>query len=225
MTDKIKKLLDSIQTAFAGNVEPEVWCDEVLLTVEKQQLIDCCQVLKFDNTLAFNQLIDLCGVDYLHYGKAQWQVGSVTETGYSRAKYELDTSSAMPERFAVVYQLLSLHYNWRVRLKVFLPESDLEIPSVNNIWASADWFEREAYDLFGIFFQGHPDLRRILTDYGFIGHPFRKDFPLEGRVEMRYDAMQGRCVYEDVSITNRVVIPKVIRNSVTPEIDEDSDNA
>ncbi|OGI45027.1 MAG: NADH-quinone oxidoreductase subunit C, partial [Candidatus Muproteobacteria bacterium RBG_16_65_31] len=141
------------------------------------------------------QLIDLCGVDYLYHGR------ETDETG---------TSWSGP-RFAVVYHLLSLAHNRRLRLRTFLDDELPVVESVVGIWSSANWFEREAFDLFGIVFDGHPDLRRILTDYGFIGHPFRKDFPLIGQVEMRYDPDKGRVVYQPVSIEARVLVPRVIR--------------
>lgn len=165
-------------------------------------------------TFAFNQLIDLCAVDYLQYGFYDWETDSATECGFSRAveAQESRASALEKPRFAVVYHLLSTVKNHRLRLKVFIDEAHLFIPSAHDVWKGADWFEREAYDLFGILFDGHPDLRRILTDYGFIGHPFRKDFPLSGHVEMRYDALSQQVIYEPVDIEPRVLVPKVIRD-------------
>jgi NADH-quinone oxidoreductase subunit C len=146
--------------------------------------------LRDDPALRFEQLIDLCGVDYLHYGDGAW-------TG---------------RRFAVVMHLLSLTHNWRLRVRTFCPDDEMPVvESVSGVWASAGWFEREAFDLFGIAFEGHPDLRRILTDYGFVGHPFRKDFPVSGYVEMRYDPEQRRVIYQPVTIEPREVVPRVIR--------------
>ena len=168
-----------------------------------------------DNPLfAFDELIDLCGVDYLHYGEYDWETEAATETGFSRAveSQESRAYAINKPRFAVVYHLLSTTLNHRLRLKVFIEESHLEVPSVHDIWKGANWFEREAYDLFGILFDGHPDLRRILTDYGFIGHPFRKDFPVSGHVEMRYDALLKQVIYEPVQIEPRILVPKVIRD-------------
>lgn len=163
---------------------------------------------------SFDQLVDLCGVDYLHYGEYDWETESATDRGFSRGvdrlverEYKLDKP-----RFAVVYHLLSTKKNHRLRVKIFIDESHLIVPSVHEVWKGVNWFEREAYDLYGILFEGHPDLRRILTDYGFIGHPFRKDFPLSGQVEMRYDAKLQKVIYEPVDITPRVLVPKVIRN-------------
>ena len=157
--------------------------------------------------------MDICAVDYSQFGEGEWDTNDATSSGYSRAKSELKIKTAQPNRFAVVYHLQSLKYNWRLRVKSFLANDNERINSVCSIWTSANWYEREAFDLFGIFFDDHPDLRRIITDYGFVGHPFRKDFPLVGHVEMRYDAEQGRCIYDKVEIKNRVVIPRVVRNS------------
>lgn len=156
----------------------------------------------------------MCAVDYIHFGQYDWETTAATEGGFCRAVEQQEESIGRLQtpRFAVVYHLLSTVKNHRCRVKVFLSEEDLIIPSIVDIWKAANWFEREAYDLFGILFDGHPDLRRILTDYGFIGHPFRKDFPLSGQVEMRYDATLGRVVYEPVQIVPRVTVPKVIRD-------------
>ncbi len=170
--------------------------------------------LRDRHAFGFNQLIDLCAVDYLLYGVYDWETDSASADGFSRA-VELGESRQghwEKPRFAVVYHLLSTTHNQRLRVKVFVAENNLSVPSVHDIWKSALWFEREAYDLFGILFSDHPDLRRILTDYGFIGHPFRKDFPVSGHVEMRYDAQAAKIVYEPVSIEPRVTVPKVIRD-------------
>jgi NADH-quinone oxidoreductase subunit C len=194
----------SIQEAFT----------ETTLTCSRDKLIELMQFLKKDNAAQFDTLIDLCAVDYLDYGKYDWETDSASECGFSRG-VELQPETepkTIPHRFAVVYHLLSTKLNQRCRVKVYLEENDLSIPTVNNLWKAANWFEREAYDLYGVLFEGHPDLRRILTDYGFIGHPFRKDFPLSGRVEMRYDATLKRVVYEPVEIEPRVLVPKVIRD-------------
>ncbi len=185
-------------------------------------LLDCARILRDDGALRFEMLMDVCGVDYLSYGRAEWETDSATTTGFSRGVHQNQTPGTdeiantryRPEsRFAVVYHLLSVTHNHRVRLKIFCADEDRPIvDSVISIWSSAGWYEREAFDLFGILFVGHPDLRRILTDYGFIGHPFRKDFPLIGNVEMRYDPSKGRVVYEPVSIEPRTLVPKTIRN-------------
>jgi NADH-quinone oxidoreductase subunit C len=186
---------------------------EVTVELAPSSLIEACKRLRDDPELAFEQLMDVCGVDYLTYGHADWQTETATISGFSRgvSRDIEETSRAPGLRFAVVYHLLSLEYNARVRLRVFPEGEPPTVDSVVEIWNSANWFEREAFDLYGILFEGHPDLRRILTDYGFIGHPFRKDFPLEGKVEVRYDPDKGRVVYEPVSIQNRVLVPRVIR--------------
>ena len=173
-------------------------------------------ILGFDE--GFEQLVDVCGVDYLTYGKSEWVTQTATDTGFSRGVEpdpvildESDTFDA--RRFAAVYHLLSVENNKRLRLRAFSGESNPPIlPSLVDVWNSANWFEREAFDLFGILFEGHPDLRRILTDYGFIGHPFRKDFPLSGNVEVHYDEQEGRVVYRPVSIEPRTLVPRVIRD-------------
>lgn len=186
---------------------------ELTLVLSKKALIEVATQLRDTPELCFEQLIDVCGVDYLSYGIAEWVTDKATGSGFERAVDQegIRMESFTGSRFAVVYHLLSLKFNQRLRLKVFLDETDLCIPSLMPIWPSADWFEREAFDLFGFLFEGHPDLRRILTDYGFIGHPFRKDFPTSGQVEMRYDKASERVIYQPVTIPERVLVPKVIR--------------
>lgn len=185
--------------------------------VDSVDLLEVMQLLRDDPALRFEQLMDLAGIDFLAYGFDEWKTQSATSTGFSRGV----TRGIAPEaarydgqlRFAVSYHLLSITHNWRVRLRCYCPDSDPPmIDSVAGVWSSAAWFEREAFDLFGILFKGHGDLRRLLTDYGFIGHPFRKDFPLSGNVEVRYDAELGRVVYEPVSIEPRTTVPRVIRH-------------
>lgn len=187
---------------------------QLTIEIDPVHLIEVCTQLRDEPDLEFSQLTDLCGVDYLHYGLAEWKTEKTTATGYSRAvdrgHHEKDILWSKP-RYAVVYHLLSYSKNQRLRVKTFCEGSHPHVDSVVDIWPAANWFEREAFDLFGILFDGHPDLRRILTDYGFIGHPFRKDFPLIGNVELRYDAEKGRCVYEPVSIQPRILVPKTIR--------------
>ena len=163
---------------------------ELTLTVSAADYLAVAQTLHDDADLAFEQLVDLCGVDYSSYRDAPWE----------------------GPRFCVVSHLLSLTHNWRLRLKVFCPDDDVpQVASLTEVWSSANWFEREAFDLFGVIFEGHLDLRRILTDYGFIGHPFRKDFPVSGTVEMRYDPDQRRVIYQPVTIEPREITPRVIR--------------
>jgi len=163
---------------------------ELTITVSPDHYLAAMKTLQTHDACRFEQLIDLCGVDYSTYGDGRWE----------------------GPRYAAVSHLLSVSLNQRVRVRVFCADDDFPlVKSVNDLWNSANWFEREAFDLYGIVFEGHADLRRILTDYGFIGHPFRKDFPLSGHVEMRYDAERQRVVYEPVSIEPREVTPRVIR--------------
>ncbi len=185
---------------------------EVTLIVPASRLTDVAWILRDHPQLRFEQLIDLCGVDYAAYGLSEWSTEEASTTGFGRG-VDRDQSLAVddPKRFAVAYHLLSLVHNRRVRVRVYAGAAQPMVDSVVPVWAAANWFEREAFDLFGILFRGHPDLRRILTDYGFVGYPFRKDFPLSGQVEMRYDPEQGRVIYEPVSIPPRVLVPRVIR--------------
>ncbi len=188
--------------------------EDLAYEADPARLLEVCRTLRDTPELRFEVLVDVAGVDLLHHGREEWLTTAATRTGFSRGR----TGSAppdpdMPGRFAVVYQLLSITYNTRLRLRVSCPDTrEPLVDSLTEVWASANWFEREAFDLFGIVFRGHPDLRRILTDYGFIGHPFRKDFPLIGNVETRYDPEKKRVVYEPVSIVPRVLVPKVIRH-------------
>jgi NADH-quinone oxidoreductase subunit C len=188
---------------------------ELAYETDAASLLSVCRTLRDAAELRFQMLMDLAGVDYLHYGYDDWETQSATRSGFSRARFaqEGPPDPGAPGRFAVVYQLLSIANNQRLRLRVKCPDTaEPAVDSVIDVWASANWFEREAFDLFGIVFRGHPDLRRILTDYGFIGHPFRKDFPLIGNVEVQYDPDKQRVVYRPVSITPRVLVPKVIRH-------------
>ena len=187
--------------------------DEIAIEVAPADLLAVCRDLRDAPDLAFEQLIDLSGIDYLEYGISEWTTESATTSGFSRGVDRgTPPGDAGAARFAVVYHLLSLSRNTRLRMRCrCLPGEPPMIDSVVDVWASADWYEREAFDLFGVLFRGHPDLRRILTDYGFIGHPFRKDFPLSGNVEVRYDPTLGRVIYQPVSIEPRVTVPKVIR--------------
>jgi NADH-quinone oxidoreductase subunit C len=191
---------------------------ELTFEVGKDDLIEVATALRNEAEFGFEMLIDVCGVDYLNYGSDEWTTSSATGTGFSRGVERepviLDEADVFdPKRFAVVYHLLSLRHNFRMRLRVYTGTDNPPIvASVVDIWNSANWFEREVFDLFGILFHGHPDLRRILTDYGFIGHPFRKDFPLIGNVEVSYDVKKGRVAYQPVSIEPRTLVPKVIRD-------------
>jgi NADH-quinone oxidoreductase subunit C len=192
---------------------------EAAIEVAPEHLLAVCGELRGAPDLAFEQLIDLSGIDYLDYGRSEWTTEDATVSGFSRGVERAPRAEApaTPGRFAVVYQLLSVSRNTRLRMRCRCDGGEPPIvDSVTGVWASADWYEREAFDLYGILFRGHPDLRRILTDYGFIGHPFRKDFPLSGHVEVRYDPSRGRVVNEPVSIEPRVTVPKVIRKERGP---------
>jgi NADH-quinone oxidoreductase subunit C len=190
--------------------------DELTYEVAADRLLDVARVLRDSAELKFEMCMDVCGVDYLEHGRAEWKTQDATSSGFSRGvarAHPGEDVMAAGRRFAVVYHLLSISLNQRLRLRVYCAEeAEPMVDSVAGVWAGADWFEREAFDMFGILFKGHPDLRRLLTDYGFIGHPFRKDFPLSGNVEVRYDPEKGRVVYQPVSIDPRVLVPKVIRH-------------
>lgn len=208
-------LVEKLKAELASHIdELIVDCDEITIECDVANIKSLMVELRDVEAFSFDQLIDLCAVDYLLYGEYDWETDSATEKGFSRGVERQDAKAyAMTKpRFAVVYHLLSTQKNQRLRVKVFLDEKHLIIPSVQSVWKTANWFEREAYDLYGVLFDGHPDLRRILTDYGFIGHPFRKDFPLSGQVEMRYDAKLQKVIYAPVDIVPRVLVPKVIRN-------------
>ena len=216
MTEHIEALALRVDAHLGGGVRrlPSL-ADELAYEVEAAGLLTACRVLRDAPELKFEMLMDLAGVDYLHYGRDEWQTASATRSGFSRGRVARSDAPDpnMPGRFAVAYNLLSITNNQRLRLRVrCLDAQEPVVDSVVEVWAGANWFEREAFDLFGILFRGHPDLRRILTDYGFIGHPFRKDFPLIGNVEVQYDPDKKRVVYQPVSIVPRVLVPKVIRH-------------
>jgi NADH-quinone oxidoreductase subunit C len=232
LTPRYAALAGAIEAKLTSGIERlPTTTGELGYRVAPESLLDVCRTLRDEAKLKLEMLIDVCGVDYQAYGLDEWQTTSATGTGFSRGTLrETDPLAAADEdqhtqyrpggRFAVVYHLLSITHNHRLRLKVFCPNDERPIvDSVYDVWNSADWFEREAFDLYGILFRGHPDLRRLLTDYGFIGHPFRKDFPLIGNVEMRYDPAKGRVVYEPVSIEPRTLVPKVIRDDARYEPD------
>jgi NADH-quinone oxidoreductase subunit C len=190
MTTKIEALELALKNALGEGADITVALGEVTVVVKAANYTASMLKLRDDPTLHFEEMIDLCGVDYSSYGEGTWD----------------------GLRFAVVVHLLSIEHNWRVRVRTFCPDDDMPlVDSITPIWRNANWFEREAFDLFGILFEGHGDLRRILTDYGFIGHPFRKDFPISGYVEMRYDPEQKRVIYQPVTIEPRENIPRIIR--------------
>jgi len=214
MSDAVDKLVACLQDRFGRAISVDVAFSEVTAEIAASDVLTTCTALRDEADFAFTQLSDLCAVDYLTFGQAEWETTGATGSGFSRGVNEREVTPSAggnERRFAVVYHLLSITHNVRLRLKVYLSDDEPIIDSVVAVWTGADWFEREAFDLYGVMFTGHPDLRRLLTDYGFIGHPFRKDFPLIGNVEMRYDAEKRRVVYEPVSITPRTLVPKVIR--------------
>jgi NADH-quinone oxidoreductase subunit C len=224
----VQELSKALATAFSSQLQSNVVVQndvfgEVTIEVSSKDLLAVCETLHDDAALSFEQLIDVCGVDYSEYGNVEWAT-ETSSTGFSRG-VEPSAGARLrfgddPEyvntdrpRFAAVYHLLSITHNHRLRIRVYCADDALPVvPSIIDIWPSANWFEREAFDLYGIIFEGHPDLRRILTDYGFVGHPFRKDFPLIGHVEMKYDEEQKRVIYQPVSIQPRVLVPRVIRD-------------
>jgi len=219
MSDRYETLAARIDERFGEQMKRVAsTCGELTFELAKGDLIEIATALRNEADFGFEMLMDVCGVDYLHFGVDEWNTSDVSGTGYSRGvemlPVILDESDEFDgRRFAVVYHLLSLQHNYRLRLRVFTGTDNPPIVrSVVDIWNGANWFEREAFDLYGILFEGHPDLRRILTDYGFIGHPFRKDFPLIGNVEVIYDADKGRVAYQPVSIEPRTLVPRVIRD-------------
>ncbi|HEV2230070.1 MAG TPA: NADH-quinone oxidoreductase subunit C [Steroidobacteraceae bacterium] len=215
MSESVEALAGKVDALLEASVRRvPALAHELSFETDAGALLGVCRTLRDREELGFQILMDLAGVDYLHYGYDDWQTESATRSGFSRARtpQEAPPDPDAPGRFAVVYHLLSVANNQRLRLRVKCPDTaEPAVDSVIDVWASANWFEREAFDLFGIVFRGHPDLRRILTDYGFIGHPFRKDFPLTGNVEVQYDPDKQRVVYRPVSIMPRVLVPKVIR--------------
>lgn len=219
MSERYETLASRIDARFGERMRrvPST-CGELTYELDKDDLIDIATALRNEADFGFEMLMDACGVDYLNYGSDEWKKNEATDSGFSRGVERtpvvLDESDEFdPRRFAVVYHLLSLQHNFRLRLRIFTGTDNPPIVnSVVDIWNGANWFEREVFDLFGVLFAGHPDLRRILTDYGFIGHPFRKDFPLMGNVEVSYDADEGRVVYKPVSIEPRTLVPRVIRD-------------
>jgi NADH-quinone oxidoreductase subunit C len=226
MTSASRQLAEQLHERFGDSLQAVIDAvGEVTIEVDGEHLLEVATALRDEPGLAFEMLIDLCGVDYKNFGRDEWATEETSSSGFSRG-VEADTAGRLKaltddltreppreaRRFAAVYHLLSIATNRRLRMKVYAPDDGLPVvPSVIPVWNSANWYEREAFDLYGILFDGHPDLRRLLTDYGFVGHPFRKDFPLSGNVEVIYDAEKGRVVYQPVSIEPRVLVPKVVR--------------
>ena len=234
MTDTSRQFAGHLQERFGASLQSVVVAvGEVTIEVAADELLALAIALRDEPAFAFEILIDICGIDYANFGRDEWATEETSGSGFSRGVEAVANGrmGAITEdlvlekpsgskRFAAVYHLLSITHNRRVRIRVYAPEDDLPVvPSVISVWKSADWYEREAFDLYGILFEGHPDLRRLLTDYGFVGHPFRKDFPLSGNVEVIYDAEKQRVVYQPVSIEPRVLVPKVIRAGNVESID------
>ena len=219
MTRRIDSLREALNNE-CGSMLDEIVEErgELTVIVPLDQWLTVATTLRDAESLSFETLIDLCVVDYLLYGVSEWKTESATESGFSRgvatAEVIADYDTPFDERrFGVTVHLLSIRHNRRVRLRCFTGNANPPlVPSLVEVWPGVNWFEREAFDLFGVLFEGHPDLRRILTDYGFIGHPFRKDFPLSGNVEVRYDPEKSRVAYQPVSIEPRTLVPKVIRD-------------
>ncbi len=233
-------LADQLVSCFGdriGVLQPDT--GTVTIRVPVDEWLEVAQTLRDDSRFAFSQLTDLCGVDYLGYGQVEWETTDASHDGFSRGIEALGPgrfdwqnrpeSSDAEQRFSVVVHLLSTSNNQRLCMTTFAADEGLPVvPSLVEIWSSANWYERETFDMFGVIFEGHPDLRRILTDYGFTGHPFRKDFPLIGNVTVRYDEEKGRVVYEPVEIKPRVLVPRVIRDDSryqANDIDKAADDA
>jgi len=215
----------------------ETFSGIVTLEVDTDAWLEVCRALRDEEDFSYEQLTDLCGLDYLSYGQSEWDTTDASTDGFGRAVEGMGPgrfdwagrpeASDVKQRFGVVIHLLSFKHNRRLRIRCHAPDEGMPIvPSLVEIWSSANWYEREAFDLFGIIFEGHPDLRRIMTDYGFTGHPFRKDFPLIGNVEVRYDSQKKRVIYEPVQIEPRVGVPRVLRDDSrykTDEVDQAAD--
>jgi NADH-quinone oxidoreductase subunit C len=238
MSESTRSISDLFQERFGDRVTvAEAKDGMTTLEVDVSAWLEVCRALRDEADFSYEQLTNLVGVDYLGFGQSEWETDDASQEGFSRGIESLGPgrfnwaerpeAGEVSQRFAVVAHLLSLKHNSRLRLRCFAPDEGMPIvPSLTEIWASANWYEREAFDLFGIVFEGHNDLRRILTDYGFTGHPFRKDFPLIGNVEVRYDSQKKRVVYEPVEIEPRVTVPRVLRDDSrykTDELDQAAD--
>lgn len=215
LTSLQEKIQHHLQDAVRGS---NIAFGELTIEIDSAQWLASAFILRDEPELAFEQCVDLCGVDYLTYGLSEWETiqasASGFERGVKRESVEQEKINAwVKPRFAVVYHLLSMKWNQRLAVRVFPTQEALMIDSLLPVWPSVNWYEREAFDLFGIIFRDHPDLRRILTDYGFVGHPFRKDFPLIGNVAVHYDAATERVIYAPVDITPRTLVPRVIRET------------
>jgi NADH-quinone oxidoreductase subunit C len=222
-------LAESLRQRFGVHISGAVeHAGQTTIDVRADGWLEVARALRDESAFRFEQAIDLCGVDYLSFGEAEWDTTGVSNEGFSRGVEgagpgrfrgsDRPSAAHISQRFAVVVHLLSISRNQRLRIRCFVPDEGMPVvPSLTSVWRGLNWFEREAFDLFGIIFEGHSDLRRILTDYGFVGHPFRKDFPLIGNVEVRYDEERKRVVYEPVSIEPRVGVPRTVRDDARLE--------
>jgi len=225
MRDTLKSVAELFTSRFGDFVTVGATQSGIMsLDIDVEHWLEVCRALRDEEDFGYEQLTDLCGVDYLGYGQSEWETDHASSEGFSRG---VDSLADRPEadqveqRFGVVVHLISFRHNKRLRIRCFAPDEGMPIvPSLVEIWNSANWYEREAFDLFGVVFEGHPDLRRILTDYGFTGHPFRKDFPLIGNVAVRYDSLKKRVIYEPVEIEPRVLVPRVLRSDTRYKTDD-----
>ena len=232
MSDTPKSVAEVFINRFGDSVTVGTTQSGILsLSIGVEHWLEVCRALRDEEDFSYGQLTDLCGVDYMGYCQSEWETEHSSSKGFSRGVDELGPgrfdwagrpeADQVEQRFGVVVHLLSFTHNKRLRIQCFAPDEGMPIvPSIVEIWNSANWYEREAFDLFGIVFEGHPDLRRILTDYGFTGHPFRKDFPLIGNVAVRYDSRKKRIIYEPVEIEPRVLVPRVLRSDSRYKTDD-----
>ena len=238
MSETAKAIADLFTERFGDRVRVgDTLSGITTLEIDVDAWQEVCRALRDEEKFAYHQLTDLCGVDYLGYGHSEWDTEDASQEGFSRGVETLGPgrfdwaqrpeAGEVQQRFAVIAHLLSFTHNRRLRIRCFAPDEGMPIvPTLVDVWSSANWYEREAFDLYGIVFEGHPDLRRIMTDYGFTGHPFRKDFPLIGNVTVRYDEQKRRVVYEPVEIEPRVTVPRVLRDDSrykTDEVDQAAD--
>ncbi len=233
MSDTPKAVAEIFISRFGDSVTVGATQSGIMsLDIAVEHWLEVCRALRDEEDFSYEQLTDLCGVDYLGYGQSEWETEHADSEGYSRGVVgspgpgrfdwaDRPEADQVEQRFGIVAHLLSFRHNTRLRIQCYAPDEGMPIvPSLVEIWNSVNWYEREAFDLFGIVFEGHPDLRRILTDYGFTGHPFRKDFPLIGNVAVRYDNRKKRVVYEPVEIEPRVLVPRVIRSDSRYKTDD-----
>jgi len=240
MNEPEKPISELLKSRFGDRVSiGETQTGIMTVEVDTGAWLEVCRALRDEDEFSFEQLTDLCGIDYLSYGQDEWDTDDASTEGFGRGVEGMgpgrfswaDRPEAgdLKQRFGVVVHLLSFKHNRRLRIRCYAPDEGMPIvPSLVEIWSSANWYERETFDLYGVVFEGHPDLRRIMTDYGFTGHPFRKDFPLIGNVAVRYDEQKKRVVYEPVEIEPRVGVPRVLRNDSrynTDELDQAADAA